>query len=321
MAIAALRRLAQSVVTLLGGAVIVFLLLEVTPGNPAARVLSARGQDSTTPEAIGAMHHELGLDRPLPVRFGDFLSGLLQGDLGTSWTTGRPVSEELSSRMEATAILTVAALGIAIASSLLLGVLAAAWPGKFPDIAARGLSLVFLVIPSFLFGVLVLDLVVVELGFGRVISGGTWGTVGLPALALALGSVAGWSRVLRAGLLEARSAPYLQVSEARGAGRLRQLVVHQVPNALPAYLTLIGMETAMLLAGAPVVESVFTWPGVGRYTVLAVEARDMPVVTGFAMIAIGLFVAASLIVDALSALVDPRLRKPRHGRRLQGAPA
>lgn len=311
MVLAALRRLAQAATTLLGGAVIVFFMLEATPGDPAARVLSARGQqDSITPEAIEAMRGELSLDDPLPVRFWDFLAGLLRGDLGTSWTSGRPVAEELSSRLPATAILTVAALAIAIVGSGVLGLLAAAWPGKFPDLASRGLSVVFLVIPSFLFGVLVLDVVVVELGLGQVISDGTWGTVGLPALALAMASVACWSRILRAGLLEARSAPYLRVSEARGAGPWRRLFGHQLPNALPPYLTLIGVETGFLLAGAPVVESVFTWPGVGRYTVLAVEARDMPVVTGFALIAIGLFVAASLIVDVLSALLDPRLRRP-----------
>lgn len=311
MVLGAARRLGQAVVTLISGAVIVFFMLAATPGDPARRVLSARGQDSITPEAVQAMRKELRLDDPLPVRFWDFLGRLLRGDLGTSWTTGRSVSEELSSRLGATAVLTVAALVIAIAGSLLLGLLAAAWPGRYPDVAARGLSLVFLVIPSFLFGVLILDLVVVELGLGRVIADGTWGTVAPPAVALALGSVAAWSRVLRAGLLEARSAPYLRVSEARGAGRWRRLFVHQLPNALPAYLTLIGIEVAILLAGAAVVESVFTWPGIGRFTVLAVESRDMPVVTGFAMIAIGLFVAASLIVDGLNALIDPRLRKPR----------
>lgn len=309
MVVGVLRRLGQAAVTLLGGATIVFFLLEVTPGDPALRVLYARGRQDVSPEAVAATREELGLDDPLPVRFWEFVSGLLTGDLGTSWTSGRPVADELSSRLGATATLTVAALLIAIAGSLVLGLLAAAWPGKFPDLLSRGVSLTFLVIPSFLFGVLLLDILVVELGIGRVISDGTWGTVGLPALTLALGSIAAWSRILRAGLLEARSAPYLRVSEARGAGRWRRLFVHQLPNALPAYLTLIGIEVAVLLAGAAVVESVFTWPGIGRYTVLAVEARDMPVVTGFALVAIALFVLTSVIVDGLNALLDPRLRR------------
>lgn len=316
MLIAVLRRVGEAAITLLGGATIVFFMLEATPGNPAGRVLSARGQESITPEAIDAMQEELGLDDPLPVRFWRFISGPLHGDLGTSWTTGRPVADEFSSRLGATATLTIAALLIAIAGSLLLGMLAAAWPGKFPDVIARAVSMVFLVVPTFLFGVFVLDILVVELGVGRVISDGTWGTVGLPALTLALASIASWSRILRAGLLEAASAPYLRVCQARGAGAARRMFVHQLPNALPAYLTLIGIETAMLLAGAPVVESVFTWPGIGRYTVLAVEARDMPVVTGFAMIAIGVYVTASLIIDGLAALVDPRLRRPRARRRV-----
>ncbi|WP_019876568.1 ABC transporter permease [Sporichthya polymorpha] len=304
-----LHRLGQAALTLLGGALIVFALLQAAPGDPALRILTARGQQDVAPEAVAAMRAELGLDDPFFVRLRDFLHGLLTGDLGTSWQTGRPVTDEFAGLVEATAILTVSALALAVLGSLALGLLAAAWPGRLPDLASRSVTLVCLVVPSFVFGILLLDVLVVELGFGRVIADGTWGTVGLPALTLALGSIAAWSRILRAGLLEAGSAPYLRVAQARGAGPARRLFVHQLPNALPAYLTLIGMESAFLLAGAPVVESVFTWPGIGRYTVQAVEARDMPVVTGFALLAIGLFVLTSLLVDLFNLWLDPRLRQ------------
>jgi len=141
-----------------------------------------------------------------------------------------------------------------------------------------------------------------------VISDGTWSTVFLPALTLALGTAAGWSRVLRAGLLEAHSASYLRVSVARGASTSRQIFVHQLPNAMPPYLTMIGLGTAALLGGAPIVESVYTWPGIGRYTVEAINGRDMPVVVGFTMIAVLVYVLASLLVDVINALIDPRQR-------------
>lgn len=304
-----LRRLAQAVGTLLGGAVITFVMLSATPGNPAARVLAARGQQSVTSAQILAEERELGLDRPFLVRLWNYLTGLTHGDFGTSWSTGRPVTEELANRLPATLRLTAAALVLAIVLSLVLGLAAARGVGRLPDQLARAVSLVFLVVPSFLVGIVALDILVVNLGHGVVVSDGTWGTVLLPALTLALASAASWSRVLRASLLEARAAPFLTVSRARGTTASRRLFLHELPNALPPYVTIVGIEVAVLVGGAPIVESIYSWPGVGRFTVQAVEGRDMPVVVGFAMLAIGLFVVSSLVVDLVNALIDPRQRQ------------
>lgn len=313
MASAVLRRVGQAGISAAGGAVVVFALLALAPGDPARRVLNARGILEPTPDAIATVRDELRLDDPLPRRFWEWLTGVLRGDLGVSWRSGQPVADEFLERLPATAILTAAALALAVVLSLTLGLLAAARPGGWSDHVARVLSTAVLVVPGFLLGVVLLDLVVVELGLGRVIADGTWGTVFLPALVLALGAAATWSRVLRAGLLEARSAPYLQVSRARGAGPVRRLLGHELPNALPPYLTMIGLGSAALLGGAPVVETVFTWPGVGRFTVEAITARDMPVVTGFTIIAVLVYVVVSLLTDLLTAALDPRLR-PASGR-------
>jgi len=308
MASRVLRRLAQALGTLLGGAVITFLMLAATPGDPAERILTAKGQEAVTPEAIAALRTELGLDRPLPVRLGDYLRDLVMGDLGSSWSTGRPVVAELGERLPATLRLTVAALGIAVAVSLVLG-LAAAWgAGRLLDHVSRTVSMVFLVVPSFLLGVMILDIVVVRSGVGVVIADGQWGTVLLPAITLALGAAASWSRVLRASLLDARAAPFLMVSRARGTTALHRMVVHELPNSMPPFITIIGIEVAVLVGGAPIVESIYSWPGVGRFTVQAVGARDMPVIVGFVMFAIALFVVASLAVDLLTAAIDPRQR-------------
>lgn len=199
-------------------------------------------------------------------------------------------------------------MALAVALSLGFGLLAAARPGGGADHATRAITLAGLVTPGFLFAIVLLDLVVVRLGMGRIIADGTWSTVFLPALTLAIGAAAAWSRVLRATLLEASGASYLAVSTARGASPRRLLFVHRLPNALPPYLTLVGLGTAGLLGGAPVIESVFTWPGIGRYTVDAIDARDMPVVVGFTICAILAYVLTSLIVDAVIALIDPRRR-------------
>ncbi|MBM9466573.1 ABC transporter permease [Nakamurella leprariae] len=315
-----LGRVGQALLTLLGGAVLVFALLVLAPGDPARRVLHARGVQDPSPAAIAALRTQLHLDDPLPLRFWHWLTGLLHGDLGLSWRTGRPVIDEFLLRLPATAILTVTALVLAVAMALVLALAAAARPGGWPDHVGRWISLVLLVVPGFLIGVLALDVLVVRMGMGRVISDGTWGTVFLPALVLALGSAATWSRVLRAGLLDAGSASYLRVSAARGASAPRRLLVHQLPNAIPAFLTMVGLGTAALLGGAPIVESVFTWPGIGRYTVQAIEARDMPVVVGYTMLAVLIYVVASLVIDLLNAAIDPRLRRPASTRRPRRRP-
>ncbi|WP_218590584.1 ABC transporter permease [Pseudonocardia oceani] len=305
---AVLGRLGQALLTLAGAGLLIFGMLAVTPGDPARRVLEARGVTEPSPPAIAAVRAELRLDDPLPLRFARWAAGAVTGDLGTSWRTGREVSAEFVTRLPATLLLTGAALALAVVIALLLGAAAAAAPGRWPDVVTRVVALGMLVVPGFVLGVVVLDVLVVRAGLGRVIADGTPATVFLPALTLALASAATWSRVLRTSLLEAQSATHLRVSAARGAGWLRRLVVHQAPQAAPPFLTVVGLGSAALLGGAPVVESVFTWPGIGRYTVEAIDARDMPVVVGFTLVAVVVYVVTSLVVDLVCTLIDPRLR-------------
>lgn len=308
---AVLRRLGQAVITLAAASALVFGMLAVTPGDPAQRVLTARSMQEPTPAAVAAVREELRLDDPLPVRFGRWAADAARGDLGVSWMTGRPVSAEFTDRLPATLRLTAAALVVAVGLSLLLGTVAALGARRWPDTLSRTVALASLVVPSFVLGVVLLDVLVVRAGLGRVIADGTWATVFLPAVVLALGSVATWSRVLRTSLLEAGSAAYLRVAAARGASRTRRLLVHQLPNAITPFLTMVGLGTASLIGGAAIVESVFTWPGVGRFTVEAINARDMPVIVGFTLIAIVVYVVASLVIDLLCTWIDPRLREPR----------
>lgn len=303
-------RAGQALVTLWATSVLAWCLLLMTPGDPAKTVLAARGILEPSPAQVTAMQHQLGLDGPVLPRYWHWFVRLLHGDFGTSWQTGHPVMDEFATRLPATVRLTVTAMIISIALSLLIGLLAASG-NPLLDKAMRLVSLLMIVTPSFVVGLFVLNVLVVHLNLGVVVADGSWATVGWPAVTLATGSAGYWSRVLRASLLEARSAGHLQVSRARGASPRRQLLVHVLPNAVAPYLTVIGLGTAALLGGAPIAETVYTWPGIGAYTVQAIGARDLPVVVAYAMLAVAVYVVASLAVDLVLMSIDPRLRSAR----------
>lgn len=303
-----LRRLGVAVATLLIASVVVWTLLMLAPGDPAIDVLKAQGDLEPSPAQVGAMRARLGLDGPLPQRYVSWLWSAIHGDLGLSWKSGRPVIEEFGHRLPATLRLTGASLTLAIAGSLAMGICSAATPGKIPDGALRVVSLTMVIVPGFLLGLIILKVVVVRLNWGVVVSDGGWRHVGWPAVTLACGSAGYWTRVLRAAVLEARSASFLDVCRARGASSLRQIVVHALPNAIPPYVTVVALGAAGLLGGATIVESVFTWPGIGSYAVEAITARDAPVILGFTMFAVATYVAASLLIDIALTLFDPRLR-------------
>jgi glutathione transport system permease protein len=305
---AALRRAGQALLTLLSAAVLVWALQGLAPGDPARRVLAARGVGHPNAAQIAEQRAELGLDDPAWLRFARWLTDALRGDLGESWVTGRPVSGELGARLPATLALASAALAIAVVLALALALTAAAAPGRWPDTVVRLLALSGLVLPSFVLASILINVVVLRWGHFQVVADGSWGTVFLPALVLAVGPAAVWSRVLRTALLDARGAGHGEVCLARGAGPARRLFVHDLPNALVPFLTVVGTGLAALLGGAPIVETVFTWPGIGRFAVASITARDLPVVQGFTLLAVLAFVVVSMLVDLAAMAIDPRTR-------------
>ena len=308
-----LRRFGAALATLVAASILVWIMLMAAPTDPVEGILRARGILEPDPYQVAAMRAELGLDDPPVTRYLHWLAGWFQGDFGVSWKSGRPVAEEIAKRLPATVLLTGVSMAIAVVASVLLGVAAASFHRRAMDPVVRIITLALVIVPSFLFGLLVLNTLVLRLKWGRVVSDGTWLTVWWPALTLACGSIGYWARVLRASVLEARSAPYLMVSRARGASLTRQLFVHALPNALPPWLTVVALGAAGLLGGAPIVEAVFTWPGVGAYTVTAINAGDAPVVLFYTMFAITSFIVVSLLTDVLVTLLDPRLRTPKAG--------
>lgn len=316
------RRVGQGLLSLFAASLLVWSLLAFAPGDPARRVLAANNVSQPNADQVREKRHELGLSGNPAARYLRWLGGAVRGDLGVSWVTGGPVRHELGARLPATLVLTSAAVGLSLTMALALACMAASAPGRWPDAAARLVSLLALVTPTFLVGLALLHVVVLRLGYFRVVSDGSWGTVFLPALTLSLGAGAVWSRVLRAGLVDARGAGHADVCRARGAGPLRLLIVHDLPNALVPFLTVVGTGFAALLGGAAIVETVFTWPGVGRYAVQGITSRDLPVVQGYTLLAIAAFVVVSMAVDLVALAIDPRIAtegaRSRGGWRLRG---
>lgn len=303
-----LRRLGVALVTLLVASVAVWTMLMLAPGDPAYGVLYARGILEPDPLQVLAMRAEMGLDDPPIQRYANWLVAALHGDFGLSWKSGKPVMDEFALRLPATIRLTSAGLLLAIGLSSLMGLIAASAPRRLPDNAMRIVTLAMVIVPGFLLGLFILNVLVLRLDLGVIVADGTWRTVGWPAVALACGSAGYWARVLRAAVLEARSAPYLEVCRARGAGLTRQVFVHALPNSVAPYATVVGLGAAALLGGAPIIEAVFTWPGVGAYTVQAITAGDAPVILAFTMLAVVTFVVMSLLIELGLAAIDPRLR-------------
>jgi ABC-type dipeptide/oligopeptide/nickel transport system permease component len=302
-------RLAQAGLAVLGASVLVWALLPLAPGDPALRTLQARGVANPRPAEIAAMRDELKLDRPAVVQYFTWLGRAVRGDLSISYQSGRPVSEEIGRRLPATALLAGVALVFSILLAVAVALTGAAFYGKLPDKIVRLLTQAGAACPSFLLGLLALQFIVVGSGWGHVLSGDSLHDVWLPALCLSVGRASDWAQLLRANLLEALGAHYTVIATARGATRLRVLMRYALPNALLPFLTVVGVGVGSLLGGAAIIEAVFTYPGIGSYAVAAITARDLPVVQGFVVVSTFAYVTASFLVDLMSALIDPRLRR------------
>ncbi|PJE27088.1 peptide/nickel transport system permease protein [Pseudooceanicola antarcticus] len=305
----ALRRFAQALLTALAASLLVWAMLPLAPGDPAYRILYSQTQKEPLPAEIEALRHEMGLDKPLPLQYAQWLGKVARGDLARSWRTGQPVAEEISRRLPATLTLVGLALVVSVAVALLLALISAAFRDRWPDRVIRVYTQIGAALPTFLFGLLALQYIVVGAGVGKVLSGGALQMAILPALIIGIDRAAGWTQLLRASLIEAQEAGFAQVARARGARPRRILLIHALPNAALPFLTAIGVSVGALLGGSPIIEELFTWPGLGSYTVAALSARDFPVIQAFVLISALLYVAASLLIDLAAIALDPRLRE------------
>jgi len=305
---AALARVVQAVLTALAASVIVWALLPLAPGDVATRVLLARGMQDITDAELAVTRAELGLNEPLPLQFATWLGRVLQGDFGQSFTSQTPVTQEILARLPATLILLGLALAFSVVLSLIFALVAAGYRDRWPDRAIRLYTQLGAALPTFVFALLALTFVVVGFQVGRVLSDAVWTAALIPAFIIGLDRAAGWTQLLRAGLLQAMASGYAEVARARGASERRILLRHALPNAALPFLTAIGVSVGALIGGAPLIEAIFTWPGLGAYLLEALSARNYPVIQAYVLIAALSYVTAALLVDLLALALDPRLR-------------
>jgi peptide/nickel transport system permease protein len=291
---------------------IVFVIVRVAPGDPAAVML---GPDAT-PADIAALRERLGLDRPLVVQYVYFLGQLLRGDLGQSIFLNMPVLSALAERAEPTFFLTVFSIFIASAIALPVGILAAYRRGSLFDQLATTLAMLAASIPSFWLGLILIQVFAVRLGWFPVSGYGGPGApflvrlthLVLPALALGIVSSALITRFTRASMLDVLNDEYVRTARSKGMGEFRVVMKHAFKNALIPVLTVIGLTVALLVSGAVVTETVFGLPGVGNLVVSAVLRRDYPVIQGALLVIAALYVLINFAIDMLYLAIDPRVR-------------
>lgn len=320
MLIYVLKRAAAAAAALLGTTIVVFLLLRVIPGDPATAVLltmldPGAGSMELSMADIEALRAELGLSGPLPMQYLEWLGEILRGNLGTSLRSRQPIIGELAARIPGTLILAGASLVVMFAIAIPCGILGALYAGRPVDHISRVLSLVGESLPNFFLGVLLIYLFALWLGWLPAMGWHRPASVILPALTLGTGIAAISARLLRASLLDTLSQPFMLMAEAKGLSRRRLLLRHALRPALIPVLTASSLVLGGLLGGAVVVETVFAWPGVGRYMIEAIGGRDYPVIQGFTLFMATLFIVLNFCVDILYRVLDPRVRVEvqRHG--------
>lgn len=301
-----LQRLVGLPFVLLGVSVLTFGLMSLAPGDPVVVMLRRQGIDPH-PEAVQALREQLGLDAPVPVRYARWLGGVVRGDFGRSHVSRAPIGQELATRFPATLHLAMVALGIAVAIALPVGIISAIRPHSPLDGLARALALLGNAVPNFWLALLLIMLFAVSLRWLPAVGGGTPAHVILPALTLGLGAAARLVRLLRASLLETLRQDYLRTAHAKGLSEGTVILRHALKNALLPVVTVLGLTFGDLLSGAFIVETIFAWPGVGRYAVSAIFLRDYQVVQACVLYAAVTFVLLNFLVDVCYRWLDPRL--------------
>jgi peptide/nickel transport system permease protein len=298
-----LQRLVQGVLVLLGVTTIVFALTFVA-GDPASTLAPL----DTTPEELALFRHNMGLDRPVPVQYADFVSRAIQGDFGTSYRHREPAMGVVLERLPATLRLAGAAVLYALLVSLPLGILAAMNHDRWVDTLARLLAFVGQSVPTFLLGMVLILLFAVGLHWLPSSGGDGWQSLLMPAISVGAFSAAVLARLLRSSLLEVLGQDYVRTAYAKGLGPRAVLLGHALKNAALPFVTMLGLQVGFLLSGAVVAETIFAYPGMGRLAVEAISTKDVPVIQSFVIVAAVIVITASIVVDLVYTRLDPRIR-------------
>ena len=304
-------RVATLLLTMLAASLVVFVVMQVLPGDPASLMLGVNAQ----PDTLAALQHQLGLDRPIWGRYLHWIGHLAIGDFGISYTYSVPVSELIGARVLISLPLALMAIVLSTAIAIPLGVFAASRRGQVSDTTVMGVAQVGVALPNFWLGLLLILLFAVRLpwlpasGFAGW-ENGAWPAIRsllLPALALALPQAAILARVTRSSVIETLQEDFLRTARARGLSRRAALWRHAVPNALIPVVTIMGLQFSFLLAGTIIIENVFSLPGLGRLVFQAIAQRDLIVVQDLVVLLAGAVILVNFLVDIAYAALDPRL--------------
>jgi peptide/nickel transport system permease protein len=299
-----IRRLLLTIPVILGVATLVFALIHLVPGDPAQAMLG-----ETAPQAdVLKLRHSLGLDQPLLTQYRTYLTGLLRGDLGTSFRYNAPVTAQIRDKFPNTATLALAAMLFAILFAIPLGILAAVFRGTIIDHAAMTIALAGISMPNFWLGPLLAILFAVRLGWLPVSGTGGLSHLILPAVTLGAALSAILARMTRASVLEELRELYVLAARARGVSGARAVVRHAFRNSLIPIVTIIGLQFGAVLTGTIITETIFAWPGIGRLLIQAINFRDYPLVQGCILFIAITYVAMNLLTDLTYGLLDPRIR-------------
>lgn len=295
----------------LGISCVVFIFLQIAPSDPAEILLRKEGIDPT-PEALEAKRRALGLDESPLLQYMRWLGRVIQFDLGTSYRTGEAVTKELLDRLPATLELTLISFVLIVIFALFIGLMTSLKRHGMFDRVGLILAIAGTSIPSFWLGLLLIYLFSVQLGWFPVMGRGNLMHLILPAITLSFGITLVQARLLRTSLQEVLIQNFITVAMAKGLSRGRILLFHALPNALLPFLTTLGMTLGRLLAGAVIVETLFSWPGIGRLAVEAILQRDFPVIQGYVLLTAFLFLLINLGVDIGYRFLDPRIESNSH---------
>lgn len=298
------KRILMMIPVIIGVSLLVFLVLKMTPGDPA-RVVAGSEADEATVEQI---REELGLNKPVLQQYVDYMLNLLHGDMGTSYTTNKPVVEEILARMPTTFILAFAGVFVAVLIGIPLGIISATKQYSILDYISTLLALGGVAMPNFWLGLMLILLFSLKLGWLPSGGGDSWTAYVLPAITLGVGATANFMRTTRSSMLEVIRQDYIRTARAKGAGEGRVVMHHALRNAMIPVITVIGLQIGTLLGGAVVNETVFSLPGLGTLMINAINQKNEPVVLGCLITFAIIFSLVNLLIDILYAFIDPRIK-------------
>lgn len=302
-----LKRILQTIPVILGVIVITFILMYIVPGDPVVSMVGERYDEAT----VQRLRAELHVDDPLPLQFVRYLGNVIRGDLGKSFVSGRSVAADLQEKFPNTLVLALSAMTVAILLGLTVGIVSSLKPQSWLDKSSMLVALVGISAPVFWVGLLLVLVVGVYLKWLPPTGFGGLQYLILPAITLGTRSAAYLARLTRATMLEVLDQDYIRTARAKGLPEWKVILKHAFPNTLVPVITVIGTDFGSYLSGAVLTESIFGWPGLGRYALDAILKRDFPVIQGTVLFMALIFIFANLIVDLLYGVVDPRIRVER----------